>query len=131
MAGYHAFYIVRFLQFILSPICIPLAWFLDKTLGDHHSFVRFSHSEMEILMKLITSDIDFKDTKINFHNDELQFLQGALWLRQCDLRKEMIPWKKVITLSSHITLSVKNLKEIWSTGFSRIYIYFIYIYVRI
>ncbi|MCK5211744.1 DUF21 domain-containing protein, partial [Candidatus Parcubacteria bacterium] len=70
--GVRVVWIVRIFIFVLYPICWPLAWLLDKILGDEMPSV-YSRKE---LIKIIEEHEQSGDSKLD--EDEEKIIKGAL-----------------------------------------------------
>ncbi|ETO05274.1 CBS domain-containing protein, partial [Reticulomyxa filosa] len=112
--GYRFACLVRTFQIILYPICMPIAWLLDRFLKHPEKRpVLFRHDELKQMIAFIRSDDDFKETKDQFTDYELNYL----------VKDQRTKWQDVTTLPSNFLLDENGLKEIAETGYSRIPIY--------
>ncbi|ETO36015.1 CBS domain-containing protein [Reticulomyxa filosa] len=141
-AGYYFAWVVRVLQVLTFPVTYPVALLLDKIIKHQHGTV-FTHEEMSNLFGIISQD---KDTRDQFHKDELLFLgnfcviqsidkkfntfktkkkktDGALKLRTLTVEREMVRWKHVKRFPYDLELDDKGLAKIWECGFSRVPVY--------
>ncbi|ETO24372.1 hypothetical protein RFI_12783 [Reticulomyxa filosa] len=122
--GYRFACIVRMFQVILYPVCMPIAWLLDRFLKHPDKRpILFRHDELKQMIAFIRSDDDFKDTKEQFTEHELSYLDGVLKLRNTTVKNQRTKWQNVKTLPSDFVLDENGLKQIAETGYSRIPVY--------
>ena len=107
-------WLVRFFIFILFPICWPLAWLLDKALGEEMHNV---YSKRE-LMKIIEDHEELKESDIDA--DEERIVKGALSFSDKKVNDIMTPRTEVFSLPDKQKLDKKILQAIFKTGHSRI-----------
>ena len=107
-------WLVRLFMFALYPICWPLAFVLDKTLG-HELPTIYSKPE---LVKIIEehaashlSDLDASEKRI---------LKGALTFSARRVSDVMTPLERVFTLEQSQPINAGLLEQIRAKGFSRI-----------
>jgi metal transporter CNNM len=110
-------WLVRFFIFIFYPICRPLAWVLDKILGEEMPTI---YSKKE-LVKLIEDHEDLKESDIDA--DEERIIKGALSFSGKVVRDIMTPRTEVKALPYRQKLDEKTINKISKTGHSRIPIY--------
>lgn len=110
-------WIVKVFIFILLPICWPLAWILDKVLGEEMPTV---YSKKE-LMKIVKEHEDSKESDVDA--DEERIIRGALSYSDKNVMQIMTPRTVVYTLEINSILDEKLLEEIKEEGFTRIPIY--------
>lgn len=107
-------WLVRLFIIILSPICVPLAWMLDKILGKEAPTV---YSKKE-LIKMVEHHEDLGQSDID--EDEEKIVRGALSYSSKQVKDVMTPRKKVFTLKAGTTINDAILEKIKSHGSSRI-----------
>jgi len=106
--------LVRFFIIILYPICMPMAWALDKILGDE---VPTIYSKKE-LIKIVEEHEDSPVSDID--RDEEKILKGALSYSSKLVKNVMTPIDKVFLLSIDQVLTKEIIQKIHSIGHSRI-----------
>lgn len=109
--------LVRFLMFVLAPICLPIAWALDKLLG-HEVPTVFSRHE---LVRVIEEHEDSAASDLD--EDEERILKGALSFSQKKVSQVMTPNTVVSMLAVTDTLTAACLKKLKSSGHSRFPVY--------
>jgi len=110
-------WLIRFFIFILLPICAPIAWILDKVLGEEINTV---YSKKE-LVKLIEKHEDLKESEIDA--DEERIMKGVLSFSDKKVKNIMTPRTEMIALPHDKKLTKTSINEIKKTGYSRIPIY--------
>ncbi len=116
-AGAKLAWLVRFFVFILSPICWPIAWALDKTLGEEMATI---YSKKE-LMKIIEEHQGSKESDVDA--DEERIIKGALSFSNATAEKIMTPRTVVFMLNDELSLDKEILDKIKKEGFTRIPVY--------
>ncbi len=115
--GAQTAWIVKILIFILFPICFPIAWILDKVLGDEIPTV-YSKNE---LMKIIEEHEDSHQSDVD--EDEERIIKGALSFSDKKAEDVLTPRTVLFALEESETLTKTKLTTIRRKGFSRIPIY--------
>ena len=110
-------WLAKFFIIILSPVCLPLAWMLDKILGDEVPTV---YSKKE-LIKMVEHHEDLHQSDID--EDEEKIVRGALSYSQSRVKDVMTPKKEVFFLSADTKITDDILKQIKNQGASRVPIY--------
>ncbi len=110
-------WLVKILMFILYPVCWPIAWALDKILGDEMPTV---YSKCE-LMKIIEDHENLKESEID--KDEERIVKGALSYSDKTAQDVLTPRTAVFSLSGEQKLDDKTIVKICKTGHSRIPVY--------
>ncbi len=105
--------VVRIIIWILLPVCLPIAWILDKFLGEE---LRSIYSKKE-LMRVIEEHEDSKHSDID--EDEERVLKGALSFSEHIVSNVMTPRTIVMKLKIDDILDDTLIKELYSSGFSR------------
>jgi len=108
---------VRFFIFLFYPITKPIAFILDKILGEELSTV---YSKKE-LVKLIEDHEDSKRSDIDA--DEERILKGALSFSEKTVEDIMTPRSAIFSLSHDVLLENGMIKRIVESGHSRIPVY--------
>jgi metal transporter CNNM len=109
--------VVLFFEFILYPICKPIAMFLDKMLGAELPTI---YSKKE-LVKIIEEHEDMPESRID--KDEEKIMKGALSYSDKTVANIMTPRTELVTLRYSRKLNKKNVSDISMTGHSRIPVY--------
>jgi len=122
-AGYKLAWLVYVFRVVLFPLAYPIAKFLDCVLKQHHS-VLFTHDEIESLF-LAISHLDKKSQmQTGFgHPDEVTMIQGAMRMRGLKVQDVMVPWDRVKLLDENMELNADGLRDVYSTGLSRLPVY--------
>lgn len=110
-------WLVKVLIFIFYPICSPLAWLLDKALGEEIPTI---YSKKE-LAKLIEEHEDSE--KSDLDADEERIIKGALSFSHKTVRDIMTPRTEIVSLHCDQALDNKTQKKIKESGRSRIVVY--------
>jgi metal transporter CNNM len=110
-------WLVRIFIFILYPVCGPIAWTLDKILGDEMPTVYSKHE----LIKLIEDHENLKESEVD--RDEERIVKGALSFSDKIVQDILTPRTTVFALSSDEKLNSKTIMKICRTGHSRIPVY--------
>ncbi|NQU77932.1 HlyC/CorC family transporter [Candidatus Falkowbacteria bacterium] len=110
-------WLVKFFMIILSPICWPIAWVLDKALGEEMQTV---YSKKE-LMKIVQEHKSSKHSDVDA--DEEKIIEGALSYSDKTAEQIMTPRTVVFALDINTNLDKKTLTKIKNEGFTRIPVY--------
>lgn len=110
-------WLVKLFIIILFPICWPIAWLLDKILGNEMPTV-YSKNE---LVRIIEEHEDLKDSDIDA--DEEKIIKGALSYSDKTTQEIMTPRTEIILLKYDQRLDKKTIRTIKNSGHSRIPIY--------
>ena len=110
-------WIVRLLIIILWPVCFPIAYILDKILGDEMPTV---YSKRE-LMKIVEEHED--STSSDVDADEERIIIGALSFSSKTVKDIMTPRTIVYAFEKNTILDKKKLNEIKKSSFTRIPVY--------
>jgi len=110
-------WLVRIFLVILLPICWPLAWILDKVLGDELDTV---YSKRE-LIKMIEKHEDLSESEID--EDEERIIKGGLSYSEKTAQDIMTPRVEIMALEKKQRLDKKTLSEIVASGHSRLPVY--------
>lgn len=106
-------WLVKALIFISYPITGPIAWILDKVLGQELPTL-FSKSE---LMSVIEEHEDSQHSDID--EDEERIMLGALTFSNKKVKQIMTPWTVVETVEREDRITDVLLKRLRTSGFSR------------
>ncbi len=110
-------WLVEVLIFILYPVCKPISWVIDKTLGDELPTI---YSKQE-LMKIVEEHED--DKKSDLDEDEERIIKGALTFSDKTVEAVMTPRTVVHMFESSQDITKEILDDIRGSGFSRFPIY--------
>ncbi len=107
-------WIVKIFIVLLYPICAPIAWVLDKTLGAEMPTV---YSKKE-LVKIIEEHEDSKESDID--RDEERIIRGALTYSEKQAGEIMTGRDKVYTINEDEVFDEKLIAKIKKRGHTRI-----------
>ncbi|MBU0613229.1 DUF21 domain-containing protein [Patescibacteria group bacterium] len=110
-------WIVRIFIFILFPVCWPIAWMLDKSLGDEMPSI---YSKKE-LIQIVKEHGGAKESDVDA--DEERIIEGALSYSEKNVEQIMTPRTVVFALDISTSLDDKLLNKIKKEGFTRIPVY--------
>lgn len=110
-------WLVKIFIFILYPICGPIAWVLDKILGEEMPSIYSKHELIHIIKEHGGSQHSDVDA------DEERIIEGALSFSDKNVEQVMTPRTVVYALDLEIRLDEKLLDEIKKEGFTRIPVY--------
>lgn len=110
-------WLVKLFIIILFPICWPIAWILDRILGDEMPNI-YSKTE---LVKIIEEHEDLKESELDA--DEEKILKGALSYSDKITQEIMTPRTEVILLKYDQILDKKAVNKIKNSGHSRVPVY--------
>jgi len=110
-------WLVKIFIFIFYPISWPIAWILDKTLGDELTTI---YSKQE-LMKIIEEHEVAGESDVDA--DEERIVKGALTFSDKLVKDVMTPRTVVETVESSQKINRKLLNSLREFGFSRIPVY--------
>lgn len=108
---------VRILIILMLPICYPIAWILDKTLGEEMQTV---YSKKE-LMKIIEEHEDSNHSDLD--EDEERIVKGALSFSDKTAEDVLTPRTVLYLLEESQALTTYRLNLIKKNGFSRVPVY--------
>ncbi len=112
--GYYSSWLVRIILFLLYPIAAPLAWILDKALGDELNTI---WSKREI-REIIKEHQDSPDSGID--SDEERITIGALTFSDKKASAVMTPRSVVYSIDNDQKITTELLQIIKEQGCSRI-----------
>ncbi len=110
-------WIVKIFILLFSPICLPIAWILDKLLGEEMPTI---YSKKE-LMKIVEEHESYKESDLDA--DEERIIKGALSYSNKTVEEIMTPRTVVFALNKETILDKTTLHRIKKEGFTRIPIY--------
>lgn len=117
LLGAKSAWLVSVFIFIFYPISAPLAWLLDKMLGEELSTI-WSKKEIK---EIIKHHEDHPDSIID--EDEERIMLGALSYSEKTAQEVMTPKPVAYLLDAQSDLTTKLILEIRDNGYSRIPIY--------
>ncbi|HSX02906.1 MAG TPA: hemolysin family protein [Candidatus Saccharimonadia bacterium] len=106
--------LVRLLMIVLYPVCAPIAWALDRILGDELPTV---YSKPE-LARIIEEHRDHHESGLD--QDEVRIATGALNFGDRLIREVMTPRSVARMLPAEALIDAKFIKELKQAGFSRL-----------
>jgi len=109
--------IVKILMWAFSPVCYPIAKFLDYVLGEEMSTLYSRHELMEIVSELEDA------THSTIDADEERIVHGALQFSHTTVREVMTNKDKVISIDENQRLTTEFIKTISNHGYSRYPVY--------
>ena len=115
--GAQTAWVVRIFIFILFPICYPIAFILDKALGEEMSTI---YSKKE-LIEIIKEHEDSEESELD--SDEERIIKGALSFSDKTAEQIMTPKPEVYMLEIDTILDSEILNTIRGKGFTRIPVY--------
>lgn len=110
-------WLVKIFIFIFYPICWPIAWILNKALGDELPSI---YSKKE-LMKIIEEHEDAKESDVDA--DEERIIKGALTFSDRYVKDVMTPRIVVKMLECSQIIDEDLLESLKNSSFSRIPVY--------
>jgi len=110
-------WIVKILIVVLLPLTFPIAWILDKTLGEEMPSV-YSRNE---LIKVIQEHGSSKHSDLD--TDEERITRGALTFSNKTAVDVMTPKTVVKILDAKVKITVKLIKELRDSGHSKFPVY--------
>lgn len=115
--GSRMVWLVRFFIFIFYPICGPMAWLLDKFLGEEMPSIYSKHEIIQMVKEHGGSEHSDVD------HDEGRIIEGALSFSDKSVSQVMTPIDKVYAIEKNKILDRKLLINIKKEGFARIPVY--------
>ncbi len=115
--GSRTAWIVEVVMVILYPIAKPIAWGLDRILGEEMRTV-WSKRELEHIIRMHEDD-----PRSAVDADEERILLGALSYSEKHVEQIMTPKKRVYQIPKTYVLNQKGLYEIRENGYTRIPVY--------
>eukprot|EP00026_Physarum_polycephalum_P007462 Phypoly_transcript_07522.p1 GENE.Phypoly_transcript_07522~~Phypoly_transcript_07522.p1 ORF type:complete len:526 (+),score=71.48 Phypoly_transcript_07522:47-1624(+) len=112
--GARCVWIVRFLQLIFLPIAFPMAWLLDKVLGEELGNI-YSHHQLKGLIELHSHKRHGALTDV-----ETTLLKGALDFSTKRVEEIMVNLQDVFMLDANSRIDAECMARIWQSGRSRI-----------
>ncbi len=110
-------WVVEAFMILLWPICAPLAWALDRILGDELPTI---YSKRE-LVQIIEEHRVSKHSDLD--DDEERIVRGALTFGDKVVADVMTPRSVVVTLDANTKLDAPLLKQLQASGHSRFPVY--------
>jgi metal transporter CNNM len=110
-------WLVRIFMFVLYPIAKPIAWLLDKVLGEELNTV---YSKKELL-KIVEEHRIAKDSDVDA--EEAQIISGALTFSHKTVSDIMTPRTVMYSLQSNLVVDDELLHQLAEEGYMRVPIY--------
>jgi metal transporter CNNM len=117
IVGAKTAWLVKIFIFIFYPVCRPLAWALDKILGEEMPIV---YSKRE-LIKIIEEHEDLPQAELD--QDEERIIKGALTFSDKKVSQIMTPKKKVFALQKDVLINDDLIRLIKKKGHTRVPVY--------
>jgi len=108
---------VQIFIWLLYPVCWPIAWVLDKTLGEEMPTI---YSKKE-LMKIIEEHESARESDIDAEEEKI--VKGALSFSDKKVRDVMTPRTVVYTVESSRKIDSNLLDNLKNSGYSRFPVY--------
>lgn len=109
--------IVRVLMVVMLPVTYPIAWLLDKLLGEEVPTVYSKNDLMQIVSELEESEHSDID------EDEERIIHGALQFSHTSVREIMTPKEEVETFEKNQRINQAFIDQIAESDFSRYPVY--------
>jgi len=107
--------IVKCIMVLFCPVTVPLAWCLDKVLGEELA-TTYSNAEMTKLLQI--------QVQQNALDHEVAgAMTGALTYKNIKVREVMTPVERTFMLNVDLKLSFETMSRIFKSGYSRIPVY--------
>ncbi len=112
---------MKFLIFVLYPICYPISKGLDYFLGSHHEKVRFAKKDLKTLMELHHNQ---KNPGLEgLTNEEVRIINSTIDIRNIPVEKIMIKYDKTFKLFTTDLITEKLMDRIHKKNYSKIPIF--------
>ncbi len=111
--GVRLVWLVRFFIFILFPVCAPLAWVLDRLLGDELPTIYTKRELAKIIEEHKHSSQSELDT------DEERIIRGALTFAEKSAMDVMTPRSVMVSLDVDEIVDTTTIRRLESSGHSR------------
>lgn len=115
--GSRTAWIVEITMIVLYPVAKPIAWVLDKTLGEELKTI-WSKRELEHIIAMHEDD-----PRSVVDEDEERIILGALRFSEKTAKEVMTPYEEVFSLAIGDTLGERLLFKIREEGYTRIPVY--------
>ncbi|MDF1498034.1 MAG: hemolysin family protein [Patescibacteria group bacterium] len=110
-------WLVRIFTYMFYPVSFPIAYALNKSLGEEMPTIYSKHE----LMKIIEDHEDSKDSDIDI--DEEKIIKGALSYSNKTANDVLTPRTEIFAVPFDQKLTSKNIEKICKRGHSRIPVY--------
>ncbi len=110
-------WLVKVLIYILYPITWPIAFALDKVLGDEIPTIYSKHELIELIEDHEESGAS------DLENDEKKIIRGALLYGDKVVNDILTPRIQIFALKAEELMDSKTIKKIYESGHSRIPVY--------
>lgn len=109
--------IMRVLMFVMLPITYPIAYLLDRLLGEEMPTLYSKNDLMQIVSDLEESEHSDVDA------DEERIIHGALQFSHTSVREIMTPKENVVTYEKNQRINQEFIDKVSETDFSRYPVY--------
>lgn len=111
--GAKSIWLVKIFLFVLYPVCAPLAWILDKALGEELPTI---YSKKE-LVQVLEEHSSSKDSDLQAHEERIA--RGALTYGQKTIGEIMTPRSVMVSLQEGDILTKELVSKLTRHGYSR------------
>ncbi|KAK9806553.1 hypothetical protein WJX73_000035 [Symbiochloris irregularis] len=111
--------VIKFFMILLSPLSYPLAWMLDRVLGEELGTV-YSRNELK---HLINIHVENPHADSALTREDQQLLAGALDYKEKRVSDVMTHLDKVYMLESTVRLNFDQMFQIYRSGYTRVPIF--------
>jgi metal transporter CNNM len=112
--GAQTAWLVRIVMFVLYPVAAPLAWILDKTLGEELPTI-YSRKELVGILE------EHGGSTLKRHEERIA--RGALTFSEKKIEQIMTPRSMVTGIEQDRVLDTKTIDELRKSGYSRFPVY--------
>lgn len=109
--------VMRVLMVVMLPVTYPIAFLLDKLLGEEVPTVYSKNDLMQIVSELEESELSDID------EDEERIIHGALQFSHTSVREIMTPKEEVETIEKNQRINQELIDEVAKSDFSRYPVY--------
>ncbi len=109
--------VMRIIIFLMLPITYPIAYLLDKLLGEEIPTVFSKRELMHLVSELEDSELSDIDA------DEERIVHGALQFSHTSVREVMTPKEKVVSFEEHQRMTDEFISDLGESSYSRYPIY--------
>ena len=111
--GARSVWLVKIMMFVLFPVCAPLAWLLDKALGEELPTI---YSKKE-LVQILEEHANSEETDVQAHEERIA--RGALTFGTKIIEQIMTPRSVLVSVKSDDVLNDELMDKLVKHGYSR------------